>query len=75
MAEFEELMEGAGFDPPPPPEVFDFEVYLSGEDEPVKVPRSKATYDDDELVLTAETGTYTAFRWDGVRYYTGKAVR
>lgn len=68
-------MEGAGFDPPPPPEVFDFEVYLHGEDEPVHVPSAELSYDDDELVLTAKTGTFTSFRWDVVRYYTGKVVR
>ncbi|SLG47448.1 hypothetical protein [Mycobacteroides abscessus] len=75
MAEFEDLMEEAGFEPPPPPEVFDFEVHLIGEDNPVLVPKSRVTFDGDELVLTADTGSFTSFRWDLVEYYTGKAVR
>ncbi|SIC88429.1 Uncharacterised protein [Mycobacteroides abscessus subsp. bolletii] len=75
MSEFEDLMEGAGFDPPPPPEVFDFEVHLISEDEPIRVPKSRVTFDGEELVLTGDTGSFTSFRWELVEYYTGKAVR
>ncbi len=68
-------MEGAGFDPPPPPEVFDFEVHLIGKEDAVCVLRSKQSFTGDELTLTGDTGSFTSFRWELVEYYTGKAVR
>lgn len=77
MEKFEDIVSGVeveGASAPSAEPLYNFDVYLYGEDDPVSVPYASLAYDEDELVLTANTGTFTSFRWEVVRYYTGKAV-
>ncbi len=57
--------------------VYDFEVYLSGREDPVVINSGSLTFneDTDDLMIYGEHGAYTSFNWRYIEYYVARPVR
>lgn len=77
--QFEDIVSGVeveGASAPSADTVYDFEVYLSGSEDPVEVHGALSFDEDtDDLMVYGEGGAYTSFNWRYVEFYVARPRR